>query len=260
MKAAFALTLALVLAVGTAEAQEGRVEPDRPSVTNSARTVPRGAFQIESGMEYARTSLGGAPVERRGSVQVTGRAGVLDRLELRLEAEPLVRLTGPEDETGVGDVVLGAKWKYLDGPEAAPWLSLGLLPFVKLPTAEEPIGSERADLGLLLLASLELPANVGFDMSAGVVAVGQSRPSGHLLQALVSGAFSLEIAERLLPFVEVVYAGPAEWDGLAGLSLGGGFVYRLTRRLALDAAVFTSLVGRAPDYAVRAGLTLRIGR
>lgn len=263
MKTTGLVLLGLLLAIGvsTAEAEEkSRVDPDRPSVSNSARTVPPGAVQIESGIEYARTSMGGARTERQLSVQATGRAGVAERLELRVEMEPLVHLKGPADETGVGDLVLGAKWEFLEAPEGVRWPSMALLPFVKVPTASAPIGSERTDFGLLLLMSFDLPASIGFDLNAGLVGVAQERPSGYLVQALVSGAFSMEIGEHLSPFVEMFYTGPEERDGLAGLSVGGGVVYRVTRRVAIDGALYASIAGRAPDYMARAGLTVRFGR
>jgi hypothetical protein len=39
-----------------------------------------------------------------------------------------------------------------------------------------------------------------------------------------------------------------------------GVVYRVTSRVALDAAVQTSLAGNGPDRAFRAGVTVRFGR
>jgi hypothetical protein len=37
-------------------------------------------------------------------------------------------------------------------------------------------------------------------------------------------------------------------------------IYLLTRRVALDAAVETTLTGQGPDYAFRAGFSVRLGR
>ena len=54
-----ALALAVVLALGAvaspARAEEPMVDPDRPDLTNSARTLPRGGIQLETGAEYSRT-------------------------------------------------------------------------------------------------------------------------------------------------------------------------------------------------------------
>jgi hypothetical protein len=40
------------------------------------------------------------------------------------------------------------------------------------------------------------------------------------------------------------------------LAVNAGLVYRLTRRLAIDAGIQTSLAGQGPDYVVRTGLSV----
>ena len=37
------------------------INPDRPDLTTSAELVPVGALQIETGLEYERARVGGAP-------------------------------------------------------------------------------------------------------------------------------------------------------------------------------------------------------
>lgn len=236
------------------------VVPDRPDVANSTQTVPFGAFQVEAGLGYARTRIAASPAERRLSVQATLRAGVTDRLEIRLEGEPLVRLRGAEADTDHGDLALGLKYRFLDSEEGRWWPSLGAQPFVKLPIADAPIGSERPDFGFLALASLELPRQFSLDVNAGLAVVGQTRPNGYLLQALVAASLGRQITERLSSFVELFFASRAKRDGRDILGVGTGLTYLLTRRIALDAGVETSLTGRGPDYAFQAGVCARFGR
>lgn len=253
------VVLVAVLAVTPAYTAEGEVDPDRPSVSSNARTVPPGAFQIESGFEYARTSRGGGDTERRLGAEALGRVGVVDRLEVRLGWEPLVHLRGPDDETGVGDVTASLKYQLLSPRRNSSWPALGILPFVKFPAADEPIGSGRTDFGAIGLASFDLPAGLGLDVNAGVAAIGQSRPSGYLIQALTSAALSLEAGDTS-PYIEIFYASRYERDGRDNLGLDVGVVYRLTNRVALDAAVETLLAGAGPDWALRAGVSVRFGR
>lgn len=257
--ATLALAAALLAPVaGLAAEADGGVEPDRPDVSNSTKTVVPGAVQLEAGVEYARARVAEKPDERRFAVQASLRAGVTDRLELRLDGEPLVRLRGEEDQTDRGDVALGLKYRFLDAKNG--WPSLGLQPFVKLPIAEKPIGTEKPDFGLLGLASFDLPWQLDLDVNAGVALIGQNRPGGYLIQALTSASLSREILEKLAAFVEIFYASRAEWRSRDTVALDAGIVWKLTRRLALDAAVETSLAGPGPDWAVRAGLSARFGR
>jgi hypothetical protein len=245
-----------VLAPALARAND-EVEPDRPDVTNSAKTVPAGGFQLETGLEYGHTRLGGHGTERRFAVQTTGRAGLTDRLEARIEGEPLVRLRNDERETDVGEVVLGLKYRFLDAAGSRP--ALGVLPFVKLPLAQPPIGSGRPDFGLVALASFDLPADVGLDVNAGGVAIGQRDPDGYLAQALASASLSVELGKRIVPFAEVFFASRDERDGRDTVGLAAGVIVRLAKWVAADAAVVTSLLGRAPDWALRGGMTMRFG-
>jgi len=254
--AAVALLVAL-LAPAPAPAQES-ISPDRPDVSTSTTTVPRGAAQVETGVEYARTGRAGVD-ERELIVEVVLRAGVTDRLEARLQFEPLVRLGGPEDDTGHGDVTLSLKHRFLDARGAAP--ALGVLPFVKLPAAGAPIGSERPDFGIVGMAGFDLPAGFALDVNAGVAAVGVTRPGGYLAQGLAAVALQRDlIPDRLQGFVEAFFNTREERDGRDRLGADAGVVWKVARWLAVDLAVATTLAGRGPDHAVRSGVSVLLGR
>lgn len=256
----FLLGVALAL-VAPLSAGAAAIDPDRPDFTDSAATLGRGVLQIETGLEYARTSLGGSPAERRLAVETVLRVGLAERLEARLEAEPLVRLRGAEDDTGHGDLTLGLKYRFRDATEGDWRPALGVLPFVKLPIAEAPIGSERPDFGATLLASFDLPRDLGLDVNAGLAAIGQTRPSGYLVQGFASASLQRALQpQRLQAFAELFFFSREEGDGRYRLGADVGVVYHLTPSLAADAAVETTLAGRGPDYAVRAGLSMRFGR
>jgi hypothetical protein len=188
------------------------------------------------------------------------RIGVLDRLEVRVESEPFVRLRGDEDDTGYGDLKLGLKWGFYDVEEGDWRPALGLLPFVKLPIADAPIGSERPDFGVTLLLSFNMPADFSLDVNAGISAIGQTHPSGYLGQGQLSGSLQRSVlTEHLVAFAELFYFSRGERDGHHRFGGDVGVIYRLTPDLALDAAVETTLTGSGPDFAVRAGLSTRFG-
>ena len=256
-----AVYAALAFGASVAVAEEpARIQTDRPSVSNSTSTVPPGALQIEGGVDYSRSRVSGGPDERQFVLGALLRAGLTDRLEVRLDGAPLVRLRSAENDTGFGDPTLGVKYRFLDSREGSWWPSLGLLPFVKLPIAREPIGSERVDFGLTALASVDLPWQLSLDANAGLVAIGQSNRDAFLLQEVVSASLSRQIGERWSIFVEVFYASPAERGAHDIVGLDTGIQFFLTPRVALDAAAQTSFGGPGPDYAFRAGVSVRFGR
>jgi hypothetical protein len=251
-----------VLTATVARGQTGeepeRVDPDRPNRSDSTRTVPPGAIQIETGLVYGRTSLGGSPTERRLSAEATIRAGVTERLELRLEGEPLVHLRAEDTDTGRGDLAVSAKYRFFDSPhEGGP--DFGLEPFVKFPVAKPPLGSGKLDFGLLLLIGAELPWDLDLEVNLGLVAVGQPRLGGYLLQGVGGASVGRDLTERLFAFVEVFAASREERNSRETAGVAGGLVYRLSRRVAIDMAAETGVAGPGPDYLVRLGLSARFG-
>jgi hypothetical protein len=249
----------LPLGAGAAEEPEP-IAPDRAGASLSTTTVGRGAVQVETGLAYERQRIAGSPSDRRFSVEAAVRAGVSDRLEVRVEGEPLVRLRGADDDTGPGDVSLSAKYRFLETEEGSWRPSLGVLPFVKLPVAEAPIGSGKTDFGALLLASFALPGQVSVDADAGLATIGQSRPGGYLLQAIVAAGASRDLASWLTLFSDVLYTSRDERAGRDSVVLDAGLVWRPRRDVAVDASAVTSLAGAGPDWAVRAGMSVRFGR
>jgi hypothetical protein len=208
----------------------------------------------------ALLATGAAADLGRVGVVASGRTGLTDRLEFQLLAEPFVSLRGGPDADGHGDLQLLLRYRVLDADPARSRPALGLLPLVRVPIADDPIGSERPDFGVVGRAGFDLPWGVSLDLNAGVVAVGQSRPDGFLVQALVGAFVSRAVAERVRGFAETLYVTRGERDGRDSLRLQTGLVWAVARDVALDVALNTSLVGAAPDVEVRGGLSFRLGR
>ena len=129
---------------------------------------------------------------------------------------------------------------------------------MKIPTARTPIGSGRLDGGFLVLADQDLPWEMRLTVNAGLAVLGQ--PRGALLQSLASASLSREFSGRFSPFLEAFFASREERDGQDTVGLDAGAVYRVTRRVALDAAVEVTLNRHRPDYALRAGASWLLGR
>ena len=233
------------------------VDPDRPSVSTSARTVPPGAIQIEIGGLYTHERSAGAPAQREAALEATVRVGIVSTLEVRIDGAPIVWQRSDDDHNGLGDLTLGAKWRLVEADGAMP--AVALFPFVKLPTARIPIGTERVDGGVHALLSFALPASWSLDANAGLAAIGQAS-GGPIVQGTASAALGHPLSERLSGFVELAFASHAERGERDSLGLDIGVSLSLTPRLVLDAAVFTTVAGKGPDYAFRVGLSTRFGR
>jgi len=252
--------IAMLLLLPPACSGQVTVETDRPDVANSTKTVPPGYVQLESGYRYTIASVRGEHATRRSSAEATVRVGVTPSLELRLDAEPYVDLRNGERTHGVGDAVFGAKWRLLDAPDEGRAPAVGVFPFVKVPSADAPIGSEEVDFGLLGLLSFELPAALALDVNLGVAALGQADRSGFLMQGLAAVSLGRRLFETVTGFGELFFASRAERDGREMLGADAGLIWVVHHRVALDVAVETTLVGRGPDFGFRIGATVLLGR
>jgi len=260
---ALVLAAALALCAGIGlpgHARPDEIQPDRPEITESARLVPRGSFQLETGITFSKESRAGGRAEKVLGSEADLRIGLARNFELNIEGEPFLRVRGPEDDTGFGDVTLGLRYRFVEGDDE-PWSpSVGVKPFVRLPIAGEPIGTGRAAFGFLFMASVPLPLDFELEVNAGAVAVGQSRSSEYRGQGIVSASVSRDLARWMFGFVEFFYSTRAQRDEREQFAVNVGLVYRVTPTLAVDAAVQTSLLGQGPDYLIRTGLSVRFGR
>ncbi|MGW8121812.1 transporter [Roseivirga echinicomitans] len=122
---AFALMYKNVLAQEANEAAEGTLITDRPTQTYSSFVVPKGAFQIESGMGYSNElSPNFALVDLTAETFTLNflqlRYGLSDRLELRLaqnvyfDREKLNGEVRRKGELQFASTWIGAKYGLLD--------------------------------------------------------------------------------------------------------------------------------------------------
>ena len=258
---AIALAVAFALAPLVAcAADEADIQPDRSGVSTSTNVVGAGAVQLETGLSYGQERRGGAPLQKRFSAEAAVRVGLTSDLEVGFTSEPFVRLRGDVDDTGHGDFILNGKWRIFDAPDGSPWPDLAVLPFVTLPVTEPPFGSGKTDFGAILLASFDLPWQLSLDLNAGLAAIGQRRPSGYLLQAIVAAGLSRDLGRAVTLFTDLLYTSREERAARDTVILDVGIIYRPTRNVALDAVAVTSLAGQAPDWTMRAGLSVRFGQ
>jgi hypothetical protein len=255
---ALCATLALGLSVAVAQ-EEYRLPTDRPSVSTSTITVPPAALQIESGVEYSRSRVSHGQTEQQLLTDILLRTGITSRIEARLDINPIVWLKDEDTNVGFGDVTLAIKYRFFDSPEGSWWPSLGVLPFVKVPSARSPIGSERVDFGCTALATFDLPWQLSLDVNVGLAGIGQSEGAYFLLQETASAALSRQITHRWSMYGELFYSSPSERHTRDVVGFDTGIQFLILPRVALDMAAGVARGTPGPDFTIRAGLSVRFG-
>jgi hypothetical protein len=155
--------------------------------TETARLVPRGAFEIGSNFEYQVSSDGS-----EAALPFAFVYGVSRHLELLIEPVPYTGIrphSGP-GASGVGD--LEATLTFLGRTETARVPAIALAGEVKFPTARNTlIGTGRTDYAAYLIASKRL-AGARLDTHANIGYTVVGRPAGAQLKNVFNFALGWE--------------------------------------------------------------------
>ncbi len=241
------LTAAIVLGAATlVQADEPAATPQRPSLSTSAWTVPRGLFELETGAAFSEGSA---------ALPLFGKYGLTDALELEAGIDAVRRVEGPgQGETSIGDLLLGARWRPTGGDAR---VALALAGLVKLPTADDAAGSGEADVTVAGIASVPFDNGWGLDLNLLWSALGRSG-GGALGQGQAIVTLGVPLRERWSTFVEAAYQRTAgEGDG--GF-IDAGLGYAATPQAVFDVAAGVGWSEGYPDWSVTAGWTVLFAR
>ena len=240
------------------------LEPDRPDVTEGPGTVDAGHLQVEfSFVEWGE--------DRRREDQTTHslsilplmlRVGVTDRTEIDLSFVPHDRehtvdhATGEETTAeGFGDMELRAKINFFGNEGDGP--ALGIIPYLRIPSATDGLGSGYVEGGGILAFSTDLPA--GFDLSA-MIQVDVRRTDGndrYTADVVHSASVGHEIAGGVGAFVEYVGLASVSHDEEYRGYFNTGLTWKASENVQFDASVQIGLTRGANDLGLFAGMTMR---
>lgn len=222
-----------------------------PLVTDDPSTQDTGNWQLELNSEW--TTL---QTSRQQQWSSTLTYGVLPNLDVAIQAPyQRMRPDGNGWTNGFGDLQLQAKWRFLEGEQ---W-SLGLKPFVTLPTAsqERGLGNGRATTGANLLMQYTLDerwtflANAGYTWNNNGTGNRQS-----LWNASTAVLFSATDKLRLVADVGLATNPDATAQTKPAYALVGA-IYSPTKDLDLDVGYKRGLNPASISHSVQAGVTIR---
>ena len=262
MRHALVPGLLLVLLASPAFAAR-ELTTDRPDTTESPFTVEAGRMQVElSFFEFSRDRANpehaNVSVEEWNLAPFNLRIGVTQNFDLHVIVEPQHHIRVVDHDarrtdtfSGAGDVTLRAKWNFW-GNDGGP-SALGLMPFVKLPTASSSIGNGRVEGGVILPVSFELPAGWGLAVMTEVDFVRNDANTGYDRLWVNSASFDHNVVGTVDGFIEM--------DSLVGgppvVSLNGGFTMGVGDNMQYDAGVNVGLTRGATDFLLFTGVSWR---
>lgn len=221
-----------------------------PLVTDDTGTQDTGNWQLELNSEWITM-----PSARQQQWNNTLTYGVMPNLDVAIQAPyQRTRPDGAGWTSGVTDLQLQAKWRFL---ETDQW-SLGLKPFVSLPTASQDrgLGNGRATTGANLLMQYNLDrwtflANAGYTWNNNGIGNRQS-----LWNASTAVLFSATDTVRLVADIGLATNPDATTRTKPAYALVGA-IYSPTKDLDLDVGYKRGLNPASLSHSVQAGATIR---
>ena len=257
----FCFFLILLLPVTTSAQNDSipDIITDRPTQAESPYIVPKGSFQIESGIVYTSRN-DKTDIQDQWSIASTMlRYGIFNHFEVRVissyESTNVHVKETQKDSTysGMGPLTAGFKITVIEEKGIRPEIAIAAsITFRHLgsknysPTFSYPIG--KLALSHTLSKRFSLGYNIGF-------AYGGENADGFFIYAAYLG---FKITKRLWSFAEVY--GDFDNGNYPNHKLDAGLTYLLLHNLQIDISGGSGLSQEVDKYFLNAGISWRIPR
>ena len=255
----------LVCAATLSHAAEREMSTDRPDKTESPYTVPKGMIQLESDLAaftYDRHNPESTTLEAWNFGSLNAKLGLADNVDVQIIFDGYLsehvkdRISGASARRdGVGDLTTRLKinlWGN-DGGSTA----LGLIPFVKAPTATNGMGNDEVEGGLIIPLAIQLSESWGMGIMTEFDVTADEAGGGHHAEFVNSVTFGRSITEKLGAYAEfwslISAENGSEWQG----SIDVGLTYALTDSLQLDAGCNFGVTEATEDVHPFVGISYR---
>lgn len=226
---------------------------DRPDFTESPSTVDAGAVQIEmSFIDYSQNGDEDAWAYAPTNLKI----GLLNNMDLQIVFTPYATADdGTQTTGGLGDTQLRLKvnlWGN-DGGKTA----LGIMPFIKVPTAGDDLGNDRVEGGVIFPFAAELSEGVGLGLMFETDFVYDADDDDYDAEFITTSVLGLDVAEKTGVYIEGIGISSTDSDVDFRGILGIGGTYELTKNMILDAGINIGLTGEADEINLFTGITVR---
>jgi hypothetical protein len=253
--------MALALSPTAAHAEEAPICTDRPTKANAVCTVPVGDWQLESSAaSWSRTDTGGTKTTSWAIGSSVQKLGLSERSDLQIGFVPYAHAETKvggvrHTASGIGDLTV--RYKHRLTADGA-LVQLGVIPFVKLPTADSDIGNGKVEGGLAVPVSIGTGSTVTvvlgpeLDLLADVDGEGRHAALVNLVNVSGPIAAGLTLIGELWTMTNF---DPT--DTVTSASADAALAYAVNNRLQLDLGANVGITRHTPDLEVYAGFAAR---
>jgi hypothetical protein len=239
---------------------------DRPDKTDSPITVDAGHFQLE--MDFANVTYD-TPNSEHGNVKsddyqiapMSLKVGVLNNVDFQLVLSPYQwqriedKTTGiTEKGSGFGDITPRVKVNLVGNDGG--FFALALIPFVKIPTAQDRLGNGAVEGGVGIPYAFDVPDwDVGFQTTVSINhdAADNDYHAEFNNSVSIGHAIIGKLEYHVEFFSSVSTEQNSDWIGTFDTWL----TYQINKNLVLDSGVYIGVTQSADDWHPWVGLTWR---
>jgi outer membrane putative beta-barrel porin/alpha-amylase len=215
---------------------------DRPDQTESAISVPKGWFQVESNLvSFSRTYGGGDQSQNTSLGDFFFKYGITHNTDLQLGWAPRLLHRDKDSDgflanksSGRGDITLRVKTNLVGNDNGS--YAIALLPWVKAPTATPGFGNNCWEYGLTINQELDLGG--GWELGSSLfLAMVVTDDRERYFEPAITLVLGHDITERLAFYVETYQGWLNDDTRYLQSSLDGGLTYLITPDMKLDAGM-----------------------
>ncbi|WP_158304367.1 transporter [Beijerinckia indica] len=242
--------------------------PNRPSRGNTPITVDAGHFQYETDLYNYTESRGQSQTVRTGvATDPVLIFGLTNQMDFWVGVGGLVNQwtrdwsNGPAQTTrgtSYGDTVLSIRYNLIgnDGGDFA----LGLIPYVKIPTATRDAGGNRlVEGGIDIPMQVSLPGDfsMGFMTELDILVNNNDSRRHAAFTNIINFSHAVPFIDKLTATLEFFSSVSADKGTPNIFTADFCFGYLVTDTLQLDAATYIGLNKDTPTFQVYAGISQR---
>lgn len=229
-------------------------QPLGAQVTESPETVAPGRFLVEVdglSVSMGRADQAGNTYTATAVASTLVSTGLTSSLDVQVGFDlfyhyKLKSRGGSDSTSGLGDMSFRTKWTFWRNAE---WgAAAAVIPYVRLPTSRDGLGSDAVEGGIIVPWAMNLPAGVTAGAMASWDLVRNDADNGYDSHWLTSAYVARPLMFGITLYGEALLeANSTGWSDWAG-QIGGGALWQWSEQLQFDYQLLRGLNSRASDW------------
>lgn len=232
---------------------------DRPDKTESPYTVDAGHFQYEGDIvSYIHNQSDKDTEQEFLFNNMNLKLGITNNIDFQLVIPTynLNLINSKIDASGFGDITTRLKYNIFGNDSGS--VSIGAMPYLKIPTANDKLGNKAFEGGITFPASVELPNDFSLGFMYQFDYKKNEKDNNYHAEYVTTVTLGRGITENINFYTELFSQSSTEKDSEWVATFDFGFTYLPTPDIQIDIGMNTGLTPASDRFNPFLGLSFRI--